>query len=117
MRISDWSSDVCSSDLRGKCRLEAALVEAHLANLTQCFGARQHFGRGAAIAKHVEDIFCLIANGIEQVEFAERFKLVAQIAQHDADQEVGRASCRERGCKYVKFSVGGVGLTKNTTNN
>src|SRR3546814_19447428 len=24
------------------------------------------------------------------------------------DQEIGRASCRERGCKYVKISVGAV---------
>src|SRR3546814_5224491 len=29
MRISDWSSDVCSSDLAGSCRAHAALPEAH----------------------------------------------------------------------------------------
>src|SRR3546814_12414271 len=30
MRISDWSSDVCSSDLRAMARMPAALVDAGL---------------------------------------------------------------------------------------
>src|SRR3546814_10245046 len=29
MRISDWSSDVCSSDLDGSCRRDAGDVSAH----------------------------------------------------------------------------------------
>src|SRR3546814_15280239 len=32
MRISDWSSDVCSSDLASLARMEAAAMERHLAS-------------------------------------------------------------------------------------
>src|SRR3546814_15995286 len=30
-------------------------------------------------------------------------------------EEIGRASCRERGCKYVLVAVGAVSIKKNTT--
>src|SRR3546814_11795232 len=95
MRISDWSSDVCSSDL--------LLVIA-----AQQRARTVHDGHMAA----------------ELVEDARKF--IGDIAAaHDPDPlrallqmeklvggEIGRASCRERVCKYVEISVG-AGLLKN----
>src|SRR3546814_9808895 len=69
MRISDWSSDVCSSDL-----LAPEAVEVLP-------------GVDAGIMQVIE----LQAHGV----VADRLDL------HDADMEIGRASCRERVCQYV----------------
>src|SRR3546814_15833511 len=86
MRISDWSSDVCSSDLRatrqvddlGRLRLDLriALVIGE---------ANQSVGVG-----HVQ----IIAHQ----RHAERRVEVFQ-------KKIGRASCRERVCQYVWISV------------
>src|SRR3546814_2838677 len=80
MRISDWSSDVCSSDLdrdrvgTGRQRLLGALVVDPLPD------ALFHPHPGTAGAT------------------AERGRLAAR---HFAVLEIGRASCRERVCQYV----------------
>src|SRR3546814_19646386 len=39
MRISDWSSDVCSSDLKGTCVLENAAREPEIVDLCNCLVA------------------------------------------------------------------------------
>src|SRR3546814_12837401 len=70
MRISDWSSDVCSSDL---------LIFHELAH--------QRF--------YVKD----------DTEFNESFATFVE------QEEIGRASCRERACQYVYISVVPVPLT------
>src|SRR3546814_11192277 len=69
MRISDWSSDVCSSDL-GWNRAGRA--------------ARAHGGRRAA----------------------------AGARRQAGGGQIGRATCRERVCTYVKISVVAVSLKK-----
>src|SRR3546814_7620773 len=77
MRISDWSSDVCSSDLY----LVAAVFG---------IGLREHhqFGVGGVAAER--------AVALPQIgDF-----IVAQ-CQAEAAVEIGRASCRERVCQYV----------------
>src|SRR3546814_13085310 len=97
MRISDWSSDVCSSDLVGsagsdeKCRwlLDEAGVDAAV-NYKTCGDLE------AAVAEHCPD-------GIDVY-----FENVG--GDH---LEIGRASCRERVCQYVSISVVAVPLTKN----
>src|SRR3546814_2714996 len=86
MRISDWSSDVCSSDLPQR-QLE--------------------IGRGG------DD------RGVVAAEFEDRFAETARHALADGaahacrtgcrdhrqtrivDEQIGRASCRERVCQYV----------------
>src|SRR3546814_10311296 len=101
MRISDWSSDVCSSDLK---RVNAALryrddadkdlweVGGHegdcedfairkLQELTRGYG----FPRGALTLAA-----CRLDRGRGH----------AVLLVH-SDKEFGRASCRERGCQYV----------------
>src|SRR3546814_3993367 len=86
MRISDWSSDVCSSDLgSGRQSLDLRLVGRRPARII--------VGQPAA----------QIA-----VEHRIRRRVVEVVAGEIADTqpldrrgEIGRASCRERVCQYV----------------
>src|SRR3546814_4085038 len=78
MRISDWSSDVCSSDLYG---VTFDLVE------------RDDKGEPETGARLIQELL-----NQEQVDvvFGPSLSGVAlQVAQ------IGRASCRERVCQYV----------------
>src|SRR3546814_10576199 len=72
MRISDWSSDVCSSDLL------TSLETGHLLHLGDLVQFRAHT---------LENL------GAEL--------LVGHLAAAEAQCEIGRASCRERECQYV----------------
>src|SRR3546814_15686740 len=89
MRISYWSSDVCSSDLR-RCS-SSAVVEAAVVQV----------GGGELISFHP------VVLGVLPLG------LVAALRHqvHAADQEIGRASCRERVCQYVWISAVAVSLT------
>src|SRR3546814_9202781 len=79
MRISDWSSDVCSSDLTVALAIE--MLGRQLEGL-QFVGARVGIGPGL---RHVEaELDALGVGGV-----------VAEVL------EIGRASCRERVCQYV----------------
>src|SRR3546814_4280910 len=100
MRISDWSSDVCSSDL----------IDA----------ARSDVGRdadlGAAVAQRLQRLVAFVlamlarqGNRGETALDEARVK-AADIVPRRAEQhrgfgivktEIGRASCRESGCQYV----------------
>src|SRR3546814_13864837 len=94
MRISDWSSDVCSSDL---CLLSQG-----------CF----YVGKNllAAVSHRGNIVFpALRASGFLpflQVGIGRAIDLIAIFL------EIGRASCRERVCKYVEISWGPVSLKK-----
>src|SRR3546814_8368085 len=74
MRISDWSSDVCSSDLRVR---EGKARRIDLPD--------QVFSR-----VHVDDIACGVIAALE-----------ANAPPGAYNLEIGRASCRERVCQYV----------------
>src|SRR3546814_13571468 len=86
MRISDWSSDVCSSDLAGR-----RLTEPSAGPL---FGSTWE-----------EDD---IASGTIYV--------LRSLSDHpfvsEHRQQIGRAACRERVCQYVETSVVDVSLKK-----
>src|SRR3546814_2608118 len=84
MRISDWSSDVCSSDL-GSC--ERALDALQLQYPDYAGALEERFLRQAALR-------------LEEAEYAE---LLADsvIGQEVHADQIGRASCRERVCQYV----------------
>src|SRR3546814_17879603 len=89
MRISDWSSDVCSSDLAVSKRVIA-------------YVSQSDFGLVETLAERVAAI--VIAEfGVQRV----RVKLSKPGAVRG---EIGRASCRERVCQYVSISVVGVSL-------
>src|SRR3546814_12732914 len=104
MRISDWSSDVCSSDL---------LCDRHQI-LDDFLALRRRDQTSALIAKR--GILCLCRR--EKGGFARPFRLVGLIALPHALRhvarlegmhfgrtsgrtEIGRASCRERVCQSV----------------
>src|SRR3546814_17948269 len=104
MRISDWSSDVCSSDLAS----DAAWGEA------ACMIARG--GTMKAVADHLRCSRSTLWRTLQSserlrtriaeerrflaVEAASRFKGLHGAAL-EATEEIGRASCREGGCPYV----------------
>src|SRR3546814_2920114 len=81
MRISDWSSDVCSSDL-----VEVVRVAGIVTPDVQDDGVARHHGLGVPHER------------LEQAEFRRCQLDLALCAPHG---EIGRASCRERVCKYV----------------
>src|SRR3546814_10721196 len=86
MRISDWSSDVCSSDLEQ----ELHIARAHLFSVYPV-----NRSRTALDAPDDLDL-------VELVEHRRRLALaVVQHQGHVGDVEIGRASCRERVCQYV----------------
>src|SRR3546814_16379635 len=95
MRISDWSSDVCSSDLLGihcdEHREELVLARRGALAL----GGSELFG-----ARHPWRVH------VGQPELREPRTIL----------EIGRESCRVRVCQYVSISVVAVSLKKTTKN-
>src|SRR3546814_4131991 len=86
MRISDWSSDVCSSDLRSRAIVRSArFLQRQIAPLPRPAG-------------------CVCQDDDR------RLKPLGAV--HGHDPQIGRASCRERVCQYVSISVVPVSLTK-----
>src|SRR3546814_6445595 len=85
MRISDWSSDVCSSDLQRRHRLARDLalagedVDRMIVQRVQRRGGRRRHPGGVRARLRMADL---------------RF-------EHRAHQEIGRATCRESVCQYV----------------
>src|SRR3546814_10420451 len=77
MRSSDWSSDVCSSDLGGIGLVDRLLKRFGLADI---FAANVDIG-GARAHRVTGD----------QCAFDQLVRIM----------EIGRASCRERVCQYV----------------
>src|SRR3546814_12270868 len=106
MRISDWSSDVCSSDLYKQAIVDAADTGTVMLNRsgTPCVRALKT-GRSLAL---------YAAGSMDRAEL----KTVQQL-YFGGDMEasvgpIGRASCRERVCQYVYISVVAVSLKNKT---
>src|SRR3546814_1504491 len=83
MRISDWSSDVCSSDLTGwagdraprRCRRAAPPTF----NIGHTWSDEQSPGQATTVVLHQRN----------------------RARRHPFGVKIGRASCRERVCQYV----------------
>src|SRR3546814_10962844 len=98
MRISDWSSDVCSSDL-----VRSQAMQLTIGKLAQA-----------------GDV------GVETIRYYQRRGLLdtparsggdgwgGGIRRYGEDDQIGRASCRERVCQYGSISVVAVSLTTKT---
>src|SRR3546814_14719700 len=105
MRISDWSSDVCSSDLDDL----LAVVEAHHVLLQSAAVAVA--GDGGERLLHCLDRRALGVAGNDDQAVAQLAEAIAadqrslaavkHVGQLWIGQEIGRASCRERVCQYV----------------
>src|SRR3546814_18971330 len=109
MRISDWSSDVCSSDLLPGCELNFS----------------EHLGLESVIRAGVDESCASLSRGTqEQLAVLTRIALADMLLEQgkpvslilddptvysdDARLEIGRGSGRERGCQYVEvWGVGG----------
>src|SRR3546814_14047665 len=111
MRISDWSSDVCSSDL--------------LARTTPGLSIRNGWGdstkisiRGIASSVGTATTGIYIDDTPIQVRSLGAADLVANVYPEVFDlertEEIGRASCRERVCQYGSISVVAVSLKTQT---
>src|SRR3546814_8594022 len=74
MRISDWSSDVCSSDLLGRDVL-------------------QYIVHGAQVSLYVGFSAAFAATILGS--------LIGAVSGYVGGREIGRASCRARVCQYV----------------
>src|SRR3546814_6733960 len=84
MRISDWSSDVCSSDLRQCGHYRVTLVTDHGKTRTRIkIEFFVHDPKVTGMIEHTLDT----DNSILYVK--------------PDDKQIGRASCRESECKYV----------------
>src|SRR3546814_7114861 len=92
MRISDWSSDVCSSDLLDDMTRACALQEVPTGAVTAEYAA----GQFEINLEHVDD-------PIQAADDCVLFKRIVQgVAQkHGFQAKNGKASGRERGCQYV----------------
>src|SRR3546814_1117100 len=82
MRISDWSSDVCSSDLTSR-----------------------HWSLRSDQCREVRDLLGLqgekLVAGLRRLQRSGRRLAGADDVRHGgARAEIGRASCRERVCQY-----------------
>src|SRR3546814_7532134 len=86
MRISDWSSDVCSSDLLNVLGL-LAYDRGELEEAIEVLGRAARSWRESG--------------NISGLSFALAVLAQALLAMGRLEEEIGRASCRERVCQYV----------------
>src|SRR3546814_20780686 len=104
MRISDWSSDVCSSDL-------------HDALAVEFIGAFEFTANDTGLTPDLPRLQFSVSSQARQFGAGAGAAWGAVIrlagAEHEvAAVEIGRASCRERVCQYVVISVGAGSLKK-----
>src|SRR3546814_14709418 len=110
MRISDWSSDVCSSDLclpssllRLRFQPAPHVAAKHLAQFRHVIGvifaqaAAQIIGQRGIADRPGE----LAASGLEPAVLTPRFRKMLHRTEPPSKREIGRASCRERVCPAV----------------
>src|SRR3546814_17430164 len=108
MRISDWSSDVCSSDLFGERFADAILdeVERRVApSLRANVVTRFHYTPadfGRDLSAHLGSAFSLEPVLWQSAWFRahNRDDVISNLYFVGAGK-IGRASCRERVCQYV----------------
>src|SRR3546814_2926114 len=101
MRISDWSSDVCSSDLvligERSIKPFPVLGRYERGNLLQHLILERATGRGD---QRRQRLFLRRRNPVRD-EPAKKTVHHPGSGQAQLAKQIGRASCRERVCKYV----------------
>src|SRR3546814_14684674 len=121
MRISDWSSDVCASDLIGSGQDRSVTEVAQSLALAMGRNDGEPEIVGKARTGDIRHCFCDTGKAEEVLGFKARqdfqqglavlAEWVARQTAYDrvnqARAEIGRESCRERGCAYVWIQVVG----------
>src|SRR3546814_18884125 len=103
MRISDWSSDVCSSDLLASRRIGTQSGQ----DANRVAGRRQRqFSDNDSRIDLIDEMRMLnqhVARQVENTAFERAPEFLLTLIEGGAIRhtEIGRASCRERGFKYV----------------
>src|SRR3546814_13397693 len=140
MRISDWSSDVCSSDLTRQVPGFHDALQVGLVEISPALRERQREALGNRQVAWLDNVgqipdtpLLLIANEffdalpVRQFEqtgpgggggWAERVVVLDGSDNKEGGRlafEIGRASCRERVWPYVEISVVAVSLKKKKT--
>src|SRR3546814_6233284 len=101
MRISDWSSDVCSSDLGEWLPLEHTSAESILGL------SYENFRRTIIIPQGKFQEFLQLGDKartdmLKEIFNLNKYEFFYQTASLERkNNEIGKASCRERVCQYV----------------
>src|SRR3546814_11312786 len=99
MRISDWSSDVCSSDLLGEDPWDN--ISRRYPSNTRVFGKVSNvtdYGAFVEIEPGVEGLV-----HVSEMDWTNKNVNPSKVVQvgDELEVKIGRASCRERVCRYV----------------
>src|SRR3546814_3165427 len=101
MRISDWSSDVCSSDLEFATVLEQAVCSGQDSILV---GGQIENAVGNDNVEAIPFEPALVESldvALDEPDIVETEDVGVMVSIRFRDGEIGRASCRGRGCQYV----------------
>src|SRR3546814_2532005 len=97
MRISDWSSDVCSSDLMMALLIARGEMKADEEIISEGITGSLFSGRMVDRTKVGSfDAFIPEISGTAYLTGLHQF-----LIDPEDPQQIGRASCRERVCQYV----------------
>src|SRR3546814_16032460 len=110
MRISDWSSDVCSSD---RCAMAAEHLLQRVRHL-----ADRGAGTGRVDRKRKQVARAVggrLGQGVERLAAGLLVACRADELQ-PLDLQIGRSACRERGVQYVGIPVCAVSFKKKKKN-
>src|SRR3546814_13559940 len=115
MRISDWSSDVCSSDLNWGSLAQPG--DPRYDNITNRPEGNDVYQVPQNASYDLNDINRERINGQAVLQFRPTDALTATVDytySRNTVEKIGRASCRERVWQYGKISVGAVDIKKKT---
>src|SRR3546814_4878045 len=90
MRISDWSSDVCSSDLQTK-----------LGEIPETLKRSMYFLPRRTVDDDLKGVTSLMQSMPEETTAPKKQTAKKTPAKPKKYKEIGKASCRERVCQYV----------------
>src|SRR3546814_18018816 len=117
MRISDWSSDVCSSDLA-----DSLISEFHTVNGRLVYDGSGIYPDIPTDSERFSNVTYSIMNNLYHFDYATEFRnrhnritpvgsfavsdelygdFVSWLDKQDFAYKLGRASCRERVCRYL----------------
>src|SRR3546814_3986907 len=111
MRISDWSSDVCSSDLqRSRDKRALAALDTYLGDAVGRADAEKYFPASAKaevsdMVGGIKAAFAKRVNTIDWMAPETKKEALKKVETIDVGvgypEKIGRESCRERVCQYV----------------